>query len=225
MERCEFKDHSKHTGGHVLCCLQSCRAHGFKSLCYSYSHSGNTSTMDTKPALRHPGETSSSPHSEHQGKDLQQIILKSLWILFLNPLSSFLWSCLGSAFLHFKGFLCWQEPSAWYRQIPGAGPCANAPAGTGSWGSSGMEKQPHRWVPSWNSPKGLCVHEGSPAVLQQLWDWEFRVTEAHLPASGFTLAGLGLLTELWERLCSLQNIYWGKGTLWDRKSPMWYSQK
>lgn len=54
---------------------------------YSYSHSGNTSSMDTKPALRHPGETSSSPHSENQRKDLQPIILKSLCALFFNPLS------------------------------------------------------------------------------------------------------------------------------------------
>lgn len=49
---------------------------------------------------------------------------------------------------------------------------------------------------NWNSHQGLRAHEGSPVVLQQLWDWEFSVTKAPLPPSGFTLAVLGLLTEL-----------------------------
>lgn len=88
----------------------------------------------------------------------------------------------------------------------------------------GMGKVPHRWCRTGTATKGLHVHEGSPVVPQQLWDWEFS-DRARLPPSGFTLAVPGLLTELWEQFCSLQNICWGKSSLWGRKSSMWYIQK
>lgn len=139
--------------------------------------------MDTNPALRHPGETSSSAHPEHQCKDLQQIILKSLWTWFLNPLSSFLFSLSplqGISLL--AETICQVQPDLWSWSL-----CQSF-----SWKwelrFQGMGAVPHWWVPNWNSHQGTSCPWGrsscSPAALGLGIQWD----RAHLPPSGFTLA-------------------------------------
>lgn len=177
--------------------------------------------MDTKPAPKHPRQTSSSPHSEHQCKERpiinyfqksMDLILKSTKLIFvilhrfsISPLQGI--SLLAETIcLVQRDLWSWSLCSSW------------------SWELRFQGMGPHWWVPNWNSHQGTWCPWGKSSCLQQLWDWEFS-DRAHLPPSGFTLAVPGLLTELWEQFCSLQNIYWGKCTPWGRKSSTWYIQK